>query len=114
MNSTGQLASVGVGSAPEGLLGTSALEFIQGEWLGVKSGDLGGKAAISCTEESRNLWKRESTVCKKLEPYQVHAYVWALSVQMVMRCKTKSLWQKTIESKSLKIQFEGKEAESAH
>ena len=63
----GQLASIGVGSAPEGLLETSALVFIQGGWLGVKSGDLGGKVAVSCTEESRNLWKGESTVCKKLE-----------------------------------------------
>lgn len=55
----GQLASIEVGSAPEGLLETSALKFIQGKWLGVKSGDLGGKVAVSCTEESRNLWKGE-------------------------------------------------------
>lgn len=44
------------------------MEFIQGEWLGVKkSGDLGQKAAVFCTEESGNLRQGESSVYKKLE-----------------------------------------------
>lgn len=42
------------------------MEFIQGVWVRVKSGDLDGKVALFCTEESRDLRKGESAVCKKL------------------------------------------------
>lgn len=62
MNNTGQLASIGVGSAPEGLLEKSAMEFIQGEWLGVKKSGWVGRPQYSA-QRSLGIGSREKAHC---------------------------------------------------